>query len=264
MDLSKNADRFQGFADTYETARPALPLYPVEILTKYLGRMPEKVIDLGCGTGLSTTVWKGRCQQVIGVEPSLDMLNAARKKQTGSMEFIQGYAHETQLPEASADVVVCSQSFHWMDPSATLQEVNRILKPGGIFATVDCDWPPVSVWEADCAYDALYDKVKQLEAETPEVKDTFIQYSKEKHLSNIRESGYFRYTRELLFANRESCTADRYFRIIMSQGSLQAILKRRPELIQEDVEQFRKQITKILGDSTFTIDFSYRMRLGVK
>ena len=39
----------------------------------------------------------------------------------------QGYAHATGLPDAFADVVVCSQSFHWMEPESTLQEIGRIL-----------------------------------------------------------------------------------------------------------------------------------------
>ena len=55
----KNADRFTGFADTYDRARPAMPYYPVERITAYLGCRPDTVVDLGCGTGLSTLIWQG-------------------------------------------------------------------------------------------------------------------------------------------------------------------------------------------------------------
>ncbi|MGN0025866.1 MAG: class I SAM-dependent methyltransferase, partial [Clostridium sp.] len=184
-ELKKNADRFTGFADTYENARPIVPKYPIKIILKYLGKMPENVVDLGCGTGLSTTVWENYCDRVVGVEPSLDMIKIAKEKESGKITFINEYASNTGLENNYADVVVCSQSFHWMEPESTLKEVNRILKEGGIFSTIDCDWPPLSVWKADKAYNDLYDKVKRIEKESPEIKDSFNRYSKEEHLDNI-------------------------------------------------------------------------------
>ena len=112
----KNADRFVGFADTYENARPAMPQYPITVIKKYLKREPEIVVDLGCGTGLSTVIWKDYSKKVIGVEPSEDMLSIARKKQYNNISFIKAFSHKTGLPNEFADAVVCSQSFHWMEP----------------------------------------------------------------------------------------------------------------------------------------------------
>jgi len=60
----------------------------------------------------------------------------------------------------------------------SLQEVNRTLKSGGIFAAIDCDWPPVTKWEAGRAYMRLYDKIKEIEADVPEVRDSFTRYPK--------------------------------------------------------------------------------------
>ena len=263
-ELKKNADRFTGFADTYENARPAVPKYPINIIVKYLGEKPGNVVDLGCGTGLSTTVWEDYCNKVVGVEPSLDMINLAKQKETDKIIFINEYASNTGLETDFADAVVCSQSFHWMEPVTTLKEVNRILKKDGIFATIDCDWPPLSVWKADKAYSKLYDKVKIIEKEVPEIKDSFNRYSKEEHLDNIRKSGYFTYSREILFSNTEKCTAERYINLILSQGSTQVILKKQPHLLSEDIQKFKNIIYKIFEDSEFDIEFYYRMRIGVK
>lgn len=263
-EIQKNADRFTGFADTYESARPVMPVYPVKIIIRYLEKQPDTVTDLGCGTGLSTVVWKDFCKHVIGIEPSLDMLAVAQKKQSGNISFINGYSHDTGLEDNCTDVVICSQSFHWMEPVTTLKEVNRILKTGGVFATVDCDWPPIAKWQAEQAYNNLYEKVKKMEIELPDIKDTFTRYEKDKHLSNIRESGYFRYSREVVFSNTEKCTAERFINIILSQGSLQTLLKKHPELIQDDIERFSKAIKDIFKQESFEIDFSYRMRIAVK
>ena len=57
-----------------------MPRYPVEVVRRYLGRNPETVVNLGCGTGLSTRVWEAVSDRVIGVEPSGDMLAVAQEK----------------------------------------------------------------------------------------------------------------------------------------------------------------------------------------
>lgn len=261
---TKNADRFTGFADIYDEARPHMPLYPVQVICRYLGKSPNTVVDLGCGTGLSTQIWQNICSDITGVEPSADMLKVAKAKENSSIKFIQGFADNTGLPDSFADVVICSQSFHWMEPESTLAEVNRILKSGGVFATVDCDWPPVTKWQAKKEYMKLYKKVKDIEASVPEIKETFVRYPKDSHLANIKKSGYFSYSRELLFSNTELCTKERFEKIILSQGSFQTVFKKHPDLITEDLKMFRKNIDGIFWDSEFEIEFCYRMRIGIK
>ena len=260
----KNAQRFTGFAGIYENARPAVPQYPIDRICAYLGKAPEKVADIGCGTGLSTMVWERVCPDVVGIEPSEDMISVARQKENDKVHFIKAFSDETGLDDESVDVVVCSQSFHWMEPTATLREANRILRKGGMFATIDCDWPPVADWRAEKAYSDFYGEVKRIEAETPGINDTFVKYDKNMHFKNIAQSGYFRYARELLFCSGENCDADRFINIVVSQGSLQAILKRAPELIEKQLDEFKNIIYDIYGDRRFDIEFCYRMRIGIK
>lgn len=263
-DKLKNANRFTGFADIYEDARPRIPRYPVDVICRYLGRPPETVVDLGCGTGLSTEVWQGVCPTVLGIEPSEDMLRMAKEKETPSMRFQQGFGEDTGLLSACADVVTCSQSFHWMEPNATLAEVNRILKKGGVFAAMDCDWPPVTKWEAEQAYMNLFHKVRTIEHTVPKVKSTFVRYPKSRHLANMEESGYFSYVRELVFSSTESCTKERFRNMVLSLGNVQTILKTCPELIEDDLLAFHTAVNDIFNDDTFEIEFCYRMRLGIK
>ena len=241
-----------------------MPAFPVEVSRGYLGRAPETVVDLGCGTGLSTVAWKGNCARVTGVEPNADMLAQARKREGEGVGFVQAFSHRTGLPDASADAVVCSQSFHWMEPFQTLDEVSRLLKPGGVFAAVDCDWPPVCRWEAEAAWRALSGQVEAVEAANPEIAARSHRWEKSKHLENLRRSGHFRYTREIVFANGEPCDARRLCGLALSQGGLQAILKTRPELIRPQLEAFEAEIMRVFGGETFPVRFCYRMRVGVK
>ena len=262
--MVNNAERFTGFADVYDQARPHLPAFSREVIRQYLGHAPDTVVDLGCGTGLSTAAWTGECRQAIGIEPSPDMLEVAREKAADGIRFCQAFGHDTGLADGIADVVVCSQSFHWMEPAATLREVNRLLAPGGVFATVDCDWPPVCGYQAEKAYQELFSLVRDIETGHPDIRSTFTRWEKEKHLQNIRSCGYFAFVRELVFANSESCDARRFIRLALSQGSLQTILRRHPEWIQDALEHFRREILTHFGEEERSVYFGYRMRVGVK
>lgn len=258
-----NSNRFLGFAQLYENSRPTIPDTACDIILNYLGHKPNQIVDLGCGTGLSTLAWIDKCDNIIGIDPNEEMLSIAKQK-SDIISFINAYSDDTILPDNSTDIVICSQSFHWMNPTDTLAEVNRILKPNGVFATVDCDWPPVCSLEAELAYTQLLNKVRFIELENKDVFKTFQRWNKDKHLQNIKQSGYFRYCREIVFLNKEKCNADRFIGIALSQGGLQTILKTQPDLIENDIELFEKKIKSIYGEKEFDISFCYRTRIGVK
>ena len=260
----RNAKRFYGFAEVYDQNRPAMPQKACDLILSYLDAPPRHIVDLGSGTGLSAAAWQGAGASVIGVEPSGDMLAVARKRAGERLTFLQAYADRTGLADGFADAVVCSQSFHWMAPAATLLEVNRILRPGGVFAAVDCDWPPVMDWQVEKAYETLHRRVRQLEQELPDIKKTFTRWAKEEHLQHIRESGYFRYAREIVFDSEEPCDARRLIGLSQSQGGLQALLKSHPEAVEAVCGQFAETVRRVYGDRRFLVRFCYRMRIGVK
>ena len=99
MDVSKNAERFMGYADVYHMARPRGPRFVVDCLINYLGYFPQTVVDLGCGTGLSTRLWGTAAAEVIGVEPSPDMIAYAQEHRVPkqNIRFVNAFAHETGL-----------------------------------------------------------------------------------------------------------------------------------------------------------------------
>lgn len=258
-----NSNRFFGFDQLYENCRPTIPVPARGIVLNYLEYKPEQIVDLGYGSGLSTMTWFDKCDNIIGIDPNEKMLSIAKQK-SDKISFIKAYSDNTILPDNSTDIAICSQSFHWMNPTDTLAEVNRILKLNGVFVTIDCDWPPVCSLEAELAYSQLLNKVRFIELENKDIFKTFQRWNKDKHLKNIKQSGYFRYCREIVFMNNEKYNADRFIGIALSQGDLQTILKTQPDLIENDIELFEKKIKSIYGDNEFEISFCYRMRIGVK
>ncbi|WP_058304468.1 class I SAM-dependent methyltransferase [Gorillibacterium timonense] len=267
--LSNNVERFSGFSSLYGQNRPIPPTEVIRILTSYVEETPELVVDVGCGTGLSSFIWLDHAKRIIGVEPNDDMRAEAlarldEEKRTEALSFIRGYSHELDLADAEADLITCSQSFHWMNPQPTLKEFARVLRTGGVFAAYDCDWPPVLNWEVESAYLSLQEEVKRLLAAHPDPDSLAKPWDKEGHLQQIRESGLFRYSREIVFHNWEPCTAERYVNIALSQGGLQAVLRTDADALTEAVAEFRERAERAFGDEPKDVLFCYRMRIGVK
>ena len=113
-----------GFAERYERYRPQPPAALVGLLTQYAGGdRPHLVVDLGSGTGQSSFLWAEHARAVVGVEPNPAMRQVAETRLAARglhdfVRFLGAYAQDTGLPTGAADIVTCSQAFHWMNRSA--------------------------------------------------------------------------------------------------------------------------------------------------
>ena len=136
-------DRFSGFANLYDANRPSPPRGLGPLLASYANVPRPTVVDLGSGTGLSSRWAASWAGSVIGIEPNDDMRAIAESRHTSGVTYLPGVSHRTGLGDGVADVVLAVQAMHWMEPEPTLAEVARILRPGGVFAIADADWPPV-------------------------------------------------------------------------------------------------------------------------
>ncbi len=263
--VAANVERFMGFADLYDRYRPTPPTVYVDILTQ-LARTPRphRVVDVGSGTGLSTRIWADRADEVIGVEPSDDMRCQAEARSAGltNVHYQKGLSIATGLPDGCADIVTISQALHWMEPVGTFAEVARLLRPGGIFAAIDNDWPPVIDWEAEAADSALMQRAHEIAVQRGIDRDVQ-RWSKHQHLERIRASGHFRYTREIAVHHVESGTAERMVGLALSQGALQTLLKKGIPEEEIGIPAFRAELQRILGDKPRPIYFTYRIRIGV-
>jgi SAM-dependent methyltransferase len=122
---------FGASADVYERARPSYPAEAVEWLVERTGLGPGRtVVDVGAGTGKLTRLLSATGARVIAVEP-LPEMRAKLVEVVAGVEAIDGTAEELPLPDASADVVVAAQAFHWFDHERALPEIHRVLRPGG-------------------------------------------------------------------------------------------------------------------------------------
>jgi len=264
--VNANITRFSGdtYVKTYDNTRPQPPVVLLEILTQLSGTdKPNLVVDLGAGTGLSTRVWSSHASTVIGIEPSEDMRSIAQGYSEKNVSYQEGYSHQTGLGENSVDIVTVSQALHWMEPEPTFAEISRILRPGGVFAALDCDWPPTMNWEAEEAYEKFQGQYTKWGTERGFFKD-IKKWEKEGHLARIKASGRFRYVKEILVHHRETGNAERFIGLMMSQGGLGTLLKNGVSEAEVGLAEFKETIHRLLGKEERPWYFHYRVRVGIK
>jgi ubiquinone/menaquinone biosynthesis C-methylase UbiE len=268
--LNANVERFSGFAELYDSFRPKPPYEIVNLLVQLsASARPALVVDIASGTGLSTVIWCGRAAEIVGIEPNPDMREEAARRLASiahggsAVRFVDGVSTATGLKDASADIVTVSQALHWMEPEPSFAEIARILRPGGIFAAYDCDWPPTFNREVEQAYGRCMDHAQQLERQlrtAPEVR----KWSKDAHLSRVRDSRRFSYVKEAVFHHLESGGAERIVGLALSQGMLAGLLKHGLSEEQIGVEALRETARRVLGDAIVPWYWSYRVRIGIK
>jgi SAM-dependent methyltransferase len=97
------------------------------------------LVDLGCGSGFWLRRYAAEAGQVIGVEPDPDLLPLAAARDR-RVQVLPGSAEQLPLPAASVDVVHARFAYFWPpNCAAGLDEVLRVLRPGGALVVVDND-----------------------------------------------------------------------------------------------------------------------------
>jgi SAM-dependent methyltransferase len=129
---SRRAGSFGAAASHYERYRPGPPIPAVDWIVP---QRVARIVDLGAGTGALTRLLVDRADEVVAVEPD-DRMRAVLASEVPGARAIEGRGESMPLPDASADAVIASSSWHWMDPLPTLHEVGRVLIPGGVLAAL--------------------------------------------------------------------------------------------------------------------------------
>jgi ubiquinone/menaquinone biosynthesis C-methylase UbiE len=253
-----------GFAERYDAFRPSPPPVLLEALSRYAGTSPlRRVVDLGSGTGLSTRAWAARATEVVGIEPNPEMRKAAQLRTSQeNVRYVEAFADRTGLESASADLVTCSQSFHWMERGPVLAEAARILRAGGVFAAYDYDTYALIDPQVDAAFEA-YLQLRRRYRDEHKVEAGWTRTSKSGHLDAIRESGLFAYTREFVVHDELEAEAAEIVGFARSLGLVPELLALGVSEDDLGLSALDETVRRVIGNRRVPTVRGYRARLGV-
>jgi len=122
--------RFDRISAAYDAARQE---FPVSTIAYVIGHLPARptVLDLACGTGISSRQLAAKGAKVIGCDVDPLMLRHAVARGGGNIRYLIGRAEAIPLHDGSVDAVACFRAYHWFDPPRALPEIMRVLKREG-------------------------------------------------------------------------------------------------------------------------------------
>lgn len=124
-----------------EGSRKPVPLVEAALIER---RSEGRLLDIGCGHGYGLQRFREYGFRAMGLEMGRSALHQAQHRGP----VLQGTAHQLPVRDSSLDVVVIFQVLHHVEsPESALQEIHRVLRPGGyllLWETTE-DSPLVSI-----------------------------------------------------------------------------------------------------------------------
>jgi SAM-dependent methyltransferase len=124
----------------------------------------QRLLDVGCGLGdaaLALAEDLGDDGEVVGVDVSAEMVTVAQNRASAArshVRFAVGDALALDEPDGYFDVVRSERTLQWLtDPQASVLEMARTLRAGGVVSLIDSDW---STFALDVDDDDLAGRVR--------------------------------------------------------------------------------------------------------
>lgn len=150
---------FDRWSESYENDSAARWLR--EIQTQALAALaltPDDVLlDVGCGTGAAVRDAAAKVSRAVGFDLSPGMIAQARDRaaanQIGNVEFVVGdVSGRLPFEDGAFTAVVCTTAFHHFPrPTDTINEMARVLAPGGRLVIADANRRHPAVFVLDLA-----------------------------------------------------------------------------------------------------------------
>jgi ubiquinone/menaquinone biosynthesis C-methylase UbiE len=130
---------FNRWAGAYGRSR-LLPSLQRKALAQLQPGAGDRLLDVACGAGALVVEVAPRVERAVGVDISEGMLELARSRlraaeedhPLGDVEFVQGPSDRLPFADGSFTAVVCTTALHhFPDPQRSIDEIARVLDPGG-------------------------------------------------------------------------------------------------------------------------------------
>jgi SAM-dependent methyltransferase len=123
------AESFGADASRYDRARPG---YPAGLIDRVVASSPgPRVLDVGCGTGIASRLFRDAGSRVLGIDVDPRMAAAARES---GIECEVAKFEDWDPAGRAFDTLIAAQTWHWIDPAAGAAKAASVLRPGGRLA----------------------------------------------------------------------------------------------------------------------------------
>jgi len=151
---------FAGIAPEYDLMAELLSFGQNRRWRRFMvSRLPDlpgaRVLDVATGTGgVAVEIVRRTGARVVGLDQSPEMLSGARRALAGAgmdgrVRLVLGQGERLPFPDGAFDAVTFTYLLRYVnDPSATLRELARVVRPGGVLANLEFMVPPNAAWRA--------------------------------------------------------------------------------------------------------------------
>ena len=128
---------YRSSARRYAHGRPFFHPQVISMIDEFfdLETPLDRVLDIACGTGLSSVALKQIAARVIALDISPEMLHLAPADP--AIHFLQAAAESLPLPSETFPLITVSSAFHWLDRPRFLAEARRVLREDGQLVVYD-------------------------------------------------------------------------------------------------------------------------------
>ncbi len=134
MKIDEHKKQFGGNAEDYTKYRKAYDSRLFEFLFSLVTSEPKKILDIACGTGKSTESLVQTNNIVFGCDHDELMIMEARKQaeiKKLNIKYEVADVESLPYPDNEFDFVTVGTAFHWFVNKKSMEEIKRVLKPGG-------------------------------------------------------------------------------------------------------------------------------------
>lgn len=151
MDTPYEPNRFDDAVNHYVAARLTYAPALIAWLVRDTGAGGKRVLDLGCGPGFIGNAVAPQVDAVLGLDPSLKMIEVARANAMPNARFEIGSSEDLTAVHAPVQLVTIGRAFHWMDRAQSLADLDPLIAVGGAIALLNdrpVDAPMNGWWRA--------------------------------------------------------------------------------------------------------------------
>ncbi len=219
---------FGEVAETYDDVRSGYPAALYDAVLAHAGS-PATAVEVGAGAGKATADLIARGLSLTCVEPDPRMAAFLTRHVSPVPEVFVGRFEDWHPPPGGVPLLLCTQSWHWLDPATRCWQTHAALRPGGtlaLFGHTHAFADP----EIESAINRAYDEL------APELRhDPGQPAVSELYTGELRASGLFADIQSELYVEELPYPARRYVRLMETFSSHRMLAAERRSRLHERI-----------------------------